>query len=61
MNKTCYKVACSCNIIFRKVDFFMCINYVFQVGHAPVAYFNVDFIKQLAKFVVSRRVLINYF
>ena len=39
----------------------MCISYVFQVAHAPVAYFNVDFIKQLAKFVVSRRVLINYF
>ena len=33
-------------------------NYVFQVGNAAVAY-NVVFIEQLVKFVVSRKVLIN--
>ena len=39
--------------------FVMRINYVFHVGHAAVAYFNVVFIEQLLKFVVSREVLIN--
>ena len=38
-----YTVACSCNIIFWGIDYFfaMRINYVFHVGHAAVAYFNV--------------------
>ena len=35
------------------------INYVFHVGHALTAYFNVVFIEQLLKSVVSRKVLIN--
>ena len=39
--------------------FVMRINYVFHVGHAALAYFNVVFIEQLVKFVVSREVLIN--
>ena len=40
--------------------FLLCIiNYVFHVGHAAVAYFNVVFIEQLVNFVVSREVLIN--
>ena len=45
------------------IDYFfvMRINYVFHVGHAAVAYFNVVFIEQLVKFVVSREVLINQF
>ena len=59
-----YAVACSGNIIFRRVDYlfdylFMCINYVFHVGHAVAAYFNVVFIEQLVKFVLSRKVLIT--
>ena len=56
-----YTVACSCNIIFWGIDYFfvMRVNYVFHVGHANVAYFNVVFIEQLVKFVVSREVLIN--
>ena len=37
----------------------MRINYAFHVGHAAVACFNVVFIEQLVKFVVSREVLIN--
>ena len=56
-----YTVACSCNIIFWGIDYFFVkrINYVFNVGHAAVAYFNAVFIEQLVKFVVSREVLIN--
>ena len=56
-----YAVACFCNIIISEIDYFfvMRINYVFHVGHAAVAYFNVVFIEQLVKFVVSREVLIN--
>ena len=56
-----YAVACPCNIIFWRVDhlFVMRINYVFHVGHAAVAHFNVVFIEQLVKFVVSRKILIN--
>ena len=55
-----YTVACSCNIIFWGIDylFVMRINYVFHVGHAAVAYFNVTFIEQLVKFVASREVLL---
>ena len=34
-------------------------NYVFHLGHAAVAYFNVVFIEQLVKFVVSKKVVIN--
>ena len=58
-----YVVACSCNIISWGIDdfFVMCINYVFHVAHATVAYFNVVFIEQLVKFVVSKKVLINHF
>ena len=40
----------------------MRIDYIFHVGHAAVAYvayFKVVFIEQLAKFVVSMKVLIN--
>ena len=37
----------------------MPINYTFHVGHAAVACFNVVFIEQLVKFVMSREVLIN--
>ena len=44
------------NVIF---SFRYALNYVFHVGHADVAYFNVVFIEQLVKSVVSRRVLIN--
>ena len=44
---------------FGGLFFIMRINYVFHVGHAAVAYFNVVFIEQLVKFVVSREVLIN--
>ena len=56
-----YTVACSCNIIFWGIDYFfaMRINYVFHVGHAAAAYFNVVFIEQFVKFVVSREVVIN--
>ena len=56
-----YTVACPCNINFCGIDyiFVMRINYVFQVGQAAVAYFNVVFIEQFVKFVVSREVLIN--
>ena len=58
-----YVVACSCNVIFWRVNvifsFRYALNYVFHVGHADVAYFNVVFIEQLVKSVVSRRVLIN--
>ena len=56
-----YTVACSCNIICWGIDYFfvMRVNYVFHVGHAAVAYFNVVFTEQLAKFVVSRKVLIK--
>ena len=39
----------------------MRINHDFHVGHATVTYFNVVFIEQLVKFVVSREVLINQF
>ena len=35
------------------------IDYVFHIGHAAVAYFNVAFIELFVKFVVSRKVLIN--
>ena len=35
------------------------IDYVFHIGHAAVAYFNVVFIELFVKFVVSRKVLIN--
>ena len=58
-----YAIACSCNIVFLRIDylFVMRINYVFHVGHAAVAYFHVDFIEQLVKFVVSRKVLISSF
>ena len=38
----------------------MGINYVFHIGHAAVAYFNVAFIEQLLKFAVSIKVLINF-
>ena len=56
-----YTVTCCCNIIFWGIDYFfvMRINYVFHVGHAAVAYFNVVFIEEVLKFVVSREVLIN--
>ena len=56
-----YPVACPCNINFCGTDyfFFMRVNYVFQVGQAAVTYFNVVFIEQFVKFVVSREVLIN--
>ena len=49
------------NIIFWGIDYFfvMRVNYVFHVGHAAVAYFNVVFIEQLVQFVLSREVLIN--
>ena len=42
-----YAVAFSCSINFWRVDylFVMRINYVFHVGHAAAAYFNVVFIK----------------
>ena len=39
--------------------FFCYAYYVFHVEHAAVAYFNVVFIEELVKFVVSREVLIN--
>ena len=59
-----YEVACSCNVILWSIAylFVMRIDYIFHVGHAAVAYvayFKVVFIEQLAKFVVSRKVLIN--
>ena len=40
-----HSVAFSYNVIFWVVDgcFVMRINYVFPVGHAAVAYFNVVF------------------
>ena len=41
------------------IFFVMRVNYVFHVGHAAVAYFNVVFIEPFVKFVVSREVLIN--
>ena len=41
------------------IIFLLCVLIVFHVGHAAVAYFNVVFIEQLVKFVVSREVLIN--
>ena len=58
-----YTVAFSCNIMFWGIDYFfvMRIKYVFHVGHAAVAYFDVFFIEELVKFVVSREVLINEF
>ena len=56
-----YTGVCSCNVILWRIDYFfvMRIKYVFHVGHATVTYFNVVFIEQLIKFVVSRKVLIN--
>ena len=41
------------------IIFWLCVLIVFHVGHAVVAYFNVVFIEQLVKLVVSREVLIN--
>ena len=54
-----YTVACSCDIIFWRFDYFcvMCVNYVFDVGHATQAYFNAVSLK----IVVSMKVLINQF
>ena len=56
-----YTGVCSCSVILWRIDdfFVMRIKYVFHVGHATVTYFNVVFIEQLIKFVVSRKVLIN--
>ena len=56
-----YAVACSCNIIFWRVDylFAMRINYVFHVEHAAVTYFNAVFTEELVKFVLSKKVFIN--
>ena len=57
-----YAVACSYNVILWRVDypFVRRIDYVFHVGHAAVAYFNIlTFIEQLVKLVVSRKVLVN--
>ena len=58
-----YTAARSCNIIFWGIDNFFVThtNYVFLAGHAAVAYFNVVFMDQLVKFVVSREALMNYF
>ena len=39
--------------------FVMRINYVFHGGHAAIAYFNVVFIEQIVRLVVSREVVIN--
>ena len=49
--------------MFWGIDYFfvMRIKYVFHVGHAAVAYFDVVFIEELVKFVVSREVFINEF
>ena len=44
--------------LLRNYFFVMRINYVFHVEHAAAAYFNVVFIEQFVKFVVSREVLI---
>ena len=54
-----YAVACSCNIIFWGIIFLLCVLIAFHVGHAAVTYFNVVFVEQLVKFVVSSEVLIN--
>ena len=58
-----YAVAGSCDIIFWRIDylFAMGINFEFPVGHAAVAYFNVVFIEQLLKYVVSRKCLLISF